>query len=203
MDQLDPEEARVLGCLVEKQMTTPEYYPLSLNALTAACNQKTNRDPVVSYDETTVDRALRALDDRGLAGITRTGRTVKYVHKAGDRLQVDDEQLAILAVLLLRGPQTPGELRARTERYVVFSDTAEVEERLADLVHRDMPLVERMARLPGHKEHRYRTLLRDDAGAPEPVRDPANDVEDRLTDLERRVAALEERIGAPPGSEMS
>ena len=128
---------------------------------------------------------------------------MKYVHRAGESLQVDDEQLALLAVLLLRGPQTPGELRARTERYVSFSGTAEVEERLSDLVHRDVPLVERMARLPGHKEHRFRTLLRDDAGAQEPVAEPADGVDGRLADLERRVAALEARIGAPGNSEGS
>jgi uncharacterized protein YceH (UPF0502 family) len=205
MEPLDPEEARVLGCLVEKQMTTPEYYPLTLNALTAACNQKTNRDPVVSYDETTVDRALRSLDDRGLAGLTRTGRTVKYVHRAADQLEVDDEQLAILAVLLLRGPQTPGELRARTDRYVSFDGTDEVEVRLSDLMHRDVPLVERMARLPGHKEHRYRTLLSDDLDLAERVQSPhpSDDAEQRIAALERRVAALEVRLGMASDEEMA
>lgn len=204
MNPLSPEEARVLGCLIEKQMTTPEYYPLTVNALVAACNQKTNRDPVVDYDETTVERVLRSLDDRRLAGLTRStgGRTVKYVHRANDILEVDDEQLALLAVLLLRGPQTPGELRSRTDRYTEFRDVTSVEERLGDLTHRDIPLVERLERVPGQKEHRYRTLLTEYDATPTPIgaaeaHDPT--VSERLATLERRLARLEEALGLDVG----
>ena len=119
MEPLTSEEARVLGCLVEKERTTPEYYPMTVNALVAAANQKTNRHPVVDYDELTIEQTLRSLDEKGLAGLTRArgGRTLKYLQKAEDAYEVDSEQMAILAVLLLRGPQTPGELRSRTERY--------------------------------------------------------------------------------------
>jgi uncharacterized protein YceH (UPF0502 family) len=198
MEPLTPEEARVLGCLVEKQMTTPDYYPLSLNALTSACNQRTNRDPVVDYDETIVDRALRELDARGLAGITRTsgGRTVRHVHRADEALEVDDEQLALLAVLLLRGPQTPGELRIRTDRYVSFADVAAVEEVLEGLISRDVPLVARLDRAPGRKEYRYRTLLAGGTGTtPDtPVEPSEGPLADRVAALEARVAELERRL---------
>jgi uncharacterized protein len=189
---LSPPEARVLGCLVEKAMTTPEYYPLTLNALVAACNQSTNRDPVVDYDEGAVTSALRSLEDRGLAAMTRSpgGRSVKFVHRAGAALEVDDEQLALLAVLLLRGPQTPGELRARTDRYPSIADN--VDERLTDLIERDRPLVEQLGRAPGQKEHRYRCVLSgDEPTIPEP--EPGWSLEARIGSLERRVEELERR----------
>lgn len=196
MEPLAPEEARVLGSLVEKAFTTPEVYPLTTKALVAACNQRSNREPVVDYDEETVEQALRSLDDRGLARLTRAsgGRTIRYVHRAQSALEIDDEQTALIAVLLLRGPQTPGELRARTDRYVQFSDTSAVEERLIDLMHRTTPLVERLERRPGQKEHRYRCLLLDadttpTAAAAVPVES------DRLDDLERRLARIEEALG--------
>lgn len=198
---LSAEEGRVLGCLIEKQMTTPEYYPMTVNALVDACNQKTNREPVVHYDEATVEQALRDLNDRdGLTKFTRTpgARALKYVHKAREVLEVDDQQLALLAVLLLRGPQTPGELRSRTDRYVEFDDVAQVEEVLEGLIDREVPLIARLERGPGRREDRFRTLLIDHDGPP-PDR-VAQGAEDRLLRLEQRIARIEEALGLePPG----
>ncbi|NNC40796.1 MAG: YceH family protein [Acidimicrobiia bacterium] len=202
MEALTPEEARILGCLVEKERTTPEYYPMTVNALVAAANQKTNRHPVVEYDEPTIERTLRSLDDKGLAGLTRArgGRTLKYLQKAEDAYEVDSDQLAILAVLLLRGPQTPGELRSRTARYFVAEQPLDaIESLLEDLMTRSVPLVERLPREPGQKENRFRNLLTDPAtvvpeaaGTPAPVADPLTD---RVAVLERRVAALARSLG--------
>lgn len=193
MEPLSAEEARVLGALIEKAFTTPDVYPLTTNALVAACNQRSNRDPVVDYDTETVERALRDLDDRGLAGLTRAsgGRTVRWVHRAQSALELDDEQTSLIAVLLLRGAQTPGELRIRTDRYVQFSDVAAVEERLVDLMNRDVPLVERLDRAPGQKENRYRCLLME--AAAQPTVPPVD--EDRLAALERRISRLESALG--------
>lgn len=196
MEPLLPEEARVLGALIEKAFTTPDHYPLTTNALVAACNQRSNRDPVVDYDEETVERALRGLDDRGLAGLTRAsgGRTVRWVHRTQTALELDDEQTALIAVLLLRGAQTPGELRARTDRYVQFADVAAVEERLVDLMSRSVPLVDRLDRAPGQKENRYRCLLLEEGSSPsQSADDPVDD--HRLDDLERRIARLEAALG--------
>lgn len=196
MVDLTAREARVLGALIEKQMTTPEHYPLTVNGLTAACNQKSNRDPVVDYDETSVERTVTDLVDRGLAGITRSsgGRAVKYLHHVGTVLEIDDEQLSLVAVLLLRGPQTPGELRARTDRYVEFEGVGRVEERLDDLITRDVPLVERLDREPGRREHRYRCLLAESSPpSVETATPPSRDAESR-SDLESRLSALEARI---------
>lgn len=187
MDILAFEEARVLGCLIEKSMTTPEYYPMTVNALLAACNQKTNREPVVEFGEPTVVEALASLDRRGMIGVTRVpgGRALKYAHHAGAALRADDEQLALLGVLLLRGPQTAAELRARTERYVGFGSVEEAEDRLGDLTSRDEPLVEHLQREPGQKERRYLCLLTEPT-APTNLSAPTN--------LEQRVAALEEAL---------
>lgn len=192
MDTLTAEEARVLGALVEKAFTTPDVYPLTTNALVAACNQRSNREPVVDYDAETVERALRGLDERGLAGLTRAsgGRTVRWVHRAQSALELDDEQTSLVAVLLLRGAQTPGELRIRTDRYVHFDDVAAVEERLVDLMNRDVPLVERLERAPGQKEHRYRCLLLE-PDAHLAVQAVSSVDLDRLDALERRIARLE------------
>lgn len=205
MDVLSAEEARVLGCLIEKQMTTPEYYPMTVNALVAAASQKTNRDPVVTYDDELVERALADLNDKGLSRFTRTtgARTLKYVHKADEVLEVDTQQLALLAVLMLRGPQTPGELRQRTDRYCEFASVEAVEEILDDLITRDDPLVARMDRAPGQKENRYRTLLLDWDGswtgpamtAPSKSGADTGEVLDRIAALEERVARLESELG--------
>ncbi|MGZ8754571.1 MAG: YceH family protein [Acidimicrobiia bacterium] len=187
MDTLDFDEARVLGCLIEKSMTTPEYYPMTVNALIAACNQRTNREPVVEFDESTVVEALASLDRRGLIGVTRVpgGRALKYAHHAGEALRVDNEQATLLAVLLLRGPQTAAQVRARTERYATFASVQAVEERLGDLMRRDTPLVDRMPREPGRKENRYRCLLVEAGETAAPF---------RAYDLETRVAALEDAL---------
>jgi uncharacterized protein YceH (UPF0502 family) len=196
---LSAEEGRVLGCLVEKQMITPEYYPMTVNALVDACNQKTNREPVVHYDEATVEQALRDLNDRdGLTKFTRTpgARSLKYVHKAREVLEVDDQQLALLAVLLLRGPQTPGELRSRTDRYVEFDDVASVEEVLEGLIDREVPLVARLERGPGRREDRFRTLLIEHGGPPPDY--PTRGADDRLLRLEERIARIEEALGLEP-----
>ena len=141
---LPPEQLRVLGALVEKQLTTPQQYPLTLNALTQACNQTSNRHPVVAYDESTTELAVRTLKQRGLTRFVHPvhGRSVlRYEHLLGDVLGVDRRQLAVLAVLLLRGPQTIGELRSRTERMVEFDDLAGVEHELDLLEHQAGGLV--------------------------------------------------------------
>lgn len=194
--ELTFEQARVLGALIEKQMTTPDYYPMTVNALVAACNQKNNREPVTSFDDSDVERVLTELAEVGLTRFTRAsgGRTLKYVHKAPEVLGVDDEQLAILAVMLLRGPQTIAELKARTERYIDFADADHVEERVGDLMTRDDPLVVESERLPGRREARYETLLVD-----HPMSAPTESLRQIPTssarvELEERVAALEQTV---------
>jgi uncharacterized protein YceH (UPF0502 family) len=161
LDILTEAEARVLGSLVEKQLTTPEYYPLTLNALTAACNQKSNRDPVVSYDETTITGAVDALRDKNLVYLYygSTSRAVKYKHMLPSVYDLDEAGVAIIAVLLLRGHQTLGELRERTGRLHEFSGLGEVQETLDELARRDEPLVVKLERQPGQKEARYAHLL--------------------------------------------
>ncbi|MEO8040972.1 MAG: YceH family protein [Acidobacteriota bacterium] len=161
LDILTEAEARVLGSLVEKQLTTPEYYPLTLNALTAACNQKSNRDPVVSYDETTITGAVDSLRDKNLVYLYygSTSRAVKYKHMLPSVYELDEAGVAIVAVLLLRGHQTLGELRERTGRLHEFSGLGEVQETLDGLSRRDEPLVVKLERQPGQKEARYAHLL--------------------------------------------
>lgn len=169
---LTPEETRVLACLVEKERTTPGQYPLSEHAVLLACNQSTNREPVVTYDVTTVRRALVSLREQGLARtVHRTGeRASKHRHLLGEALALDDAQVAVMAVLMLRGPQTPGELRARTERLVPMPDVARVEEVLAELAERPGgQLATRLARVPGQKESRWADVVRDDLGEPAEV----------------------------------
>jgi uncharacterized protein YceH (UPF0502 family) len=155
----DAVEIRVVGCLVEKQKTTPDAYPLSLNALRLACNQSTNRDPVVSYDEATVVEALRRLAQRSWTRLASGAgsRARKYRHLLPEALGVDDEELALLTVLMLRGPQTPGELKQRSERLHGFDGLLAVQEALERLVERE--LVIRHARRPGQKEERYEQVL--------------------------------------------
>ncbi|HET9545141.1 MAG TPA: YceH family protein [Gaiellaceae bacterium] len=191
-----PVELRVLGCLIEKQRTTPDAYPLSLNALRLACNQSTNRDPVVDYDEETIRAALQRLGGRGWTRLASGAgsRAVKYRHLFGEALGLDDADLALLAVLMLRGPQTLGELKSRTERLHRFESIAAVEEALISLGERE--LVARLPRRPGQKEERFAHLLGGDAdeasAAAAPVPLPVAD--DRLTRLERRVDAIEEEL---------
>ena len=158
-------EARVLGCLVEKDLATPEYYPLTLNALTNACNQKSNRDPLMQLEETDVVRALDNLRRKQLAHQSAEGvRAAKYCHNLDGLLRLDPEEQAILAELLLRGPQTVGELRNRADRMCAVGDLQAVEELLHNLADREPPLVMRLPRQPGRKEHRYAHLL---AGEPD------------------------------------
>ncbi len=154
-------EARILGSLVEKQLTTPEYYPQTLNALTAACNQKSNRDPVVSYDEKTVIDALEHLRDRNLVYVFygSTSRVPKYKHMVPSVYELEPPETAIMCVLMLRGPQTLGELRGRTERLYDFSGLGEVQETLDSLSRRDDPLIIKLERQAGQKEARFAHLL--------------------------------------------
>ena len=195
---LDEIEVRVLGCLVEKDLATPEYYPLTLNALTNACNQKSNRDPVMLLEETDVVRALDSLRQRQMAHQSAEGvRAAKYCHNLEGLLRLDPEELAIIAELLLRGPQTVGELRNRAERMCPVGELASVEELLQNLMERDEPLVMRLPRQPGRKEHRFAHLL---AGTPEideasaspaePARLQVAAENERMTKLEDQVAAL-------------
>ncbi len=200
---LDPISLRLLGCLIEKEMTTPDYYPMTVNALTAAANQKTNRAPVVSYTESGVLDGINALRELGLVRAVRSpgGRSAKYKHALDDILEIDGEQAALLAVLMLRGEQTSGELRLRTERYHDFESVAAAEEVLAGLEHRQQPLAERLDRRPGEKESRYRHLL-GEAGSeahvetahPDSATTPTPDAVDQLGALRARVQALEERV---------
>jgi len=190
----DAAEIRVLGCLIEKQRTTPDAYPLSLNALQLACNQATNRDPVVEYEEETLRIALARLSQRGWTRLTsgRGSRAVKYRHLLDEAISVSNAELSVLGVLMLRGPQTPGELKLRSERLHPFASIAEIEEVLTQLVDRE--LVERLSRRPGQKEERYRQLLGGEAAAADPLaQDPGHD---RIEELGKRVAKLEEELAA-------
>ena len=154
-------EVRVLGSLIEKQLTTPEYYPLTLNALVAACNQKSNRDPVVSYDENTVTAALDTLRDKNLVYTFHgsTSRVVKYKHMFPNVYEIDAAAVAVMDALMLRGPQTVGEIRGRTDRLYDFSGLSEVQETLDKLAHRHEPLIVRLERQVGQKDARYAHLL--------------------------------------------
>jgi uncharacterized protein YceH (UPF0502 family) len=216
--ELTPPEQRVLGCLIEKRWTTPDQYPLSLNALRLACNQSTNRDPVTRYDESTVRDAAQRLCKYGLARLAsgHGSRATKYRHLAEEALGLGREELAVLAVLLLRGPQTPGELKGRTERMAALGSLADVERVLAVLAERD--LARRLERRPGQKEDRFEHLLGGgepeaaaalESPAPAPVtvraiETPAppprfagqNDLVARVESLEAEVAALREELAA-------
>jgi uncharacterized protein YceH (UPF0502 family) len=190
----DPVEIRVLGCLIEKQRTTPDAYPLSLNALRLACNQATNRDPVVEYDESTIRSALDGLTRRGWTRLASGpgSRAVKFRHLFDEALGLDDAQISLLSVLMLRGPQTAAELKQRSERLHRFGDREEVEGVLSALAERE--LVVRLPRRPGQKEERWAQLL-GDGEIPE-VAEVADDGEDRLGTLEQAVADLREEVAA-------
>jgi uncharacterized protein len=165
---LDDVETRVLGSLVEKELTTPEYYPLSLNALVNACNQKSNRDPVMNLDEQAVREALRTLDKKGLAGPAdnMVSRVSKYEHRLQEAYNFTRHEIALLSELLLRGPQTPGELRSRADRMHKFEDLGIVHSTLQRLMKREPPLVKVLPRQPGTKEARYAHLLSGDVEVP-------------------------------------
>jgi uncharacterized protein YceH (UPF0502 family) len=198
---LNAAEARVLGSLVEKDITTPDYYPLSLNALINACNQKNNREPVTNFDEETVRLALRNLSDKHLAG-TASGadsRVTKYEHRLQEVFNFTRPETAILCVLLLRGPQTPGELRGRTERMHRFEDLDEVLSGLQQLMRREPPLAKALGRRPGTKEIRYAHLLSGDVDAWEPPAEtasfsPGSADAERIIQLEEQVAALRNEV---------
>jgi uncharacterized protein len=211
---LSPSQARVLGALVEKEVTTPDYYPLSLNALLNACNQSSNREPVMRLDEEEVRLALRRLEDHGLAGRARgaDGRVTKYEHWLGEAFNFTRAETALICVLLLRGPQTPGELRSRTDRLHRFEEISEVLAGLQKLMERDPALVAVLPRQPGTKESRYAHLLsgtvesaiatenatarREPVNyAPRPTTDDSAQ-EDRIAQLESKVAELTQKVEA-------
>lgn len=159
--KLTETEARIVGALVEKQLTTPEYYPLTLNALVAACNQKSNREPVVNYNDKTVEAALENLRDRNLVYVFygSTSRVPKYKHMLPSVYELEPSEVAVLCVLMLRGAQTLGEIRGRSERLYDFRDLGDAQETIDALVSRDEPLVARLERAPGQKDARYAHLL--------------------------------------------
>lgn len=195
-------EARVLGALIEKDITTPDYYPLSLNALVNACNQKSNRDPVMSLDENAVRDALYSLNEKGLAGAVSSAdsRVSKYEHRLQEKFNLARGETAILCVLLLRGPQTPGELRGRTERMFSFNDLSDVQSALQRLMQREDALVKMLARQPGTKEARYAHLLCGEVeggeAASEAVVTSASLDGSRITRLEIEVGNLKSEIAA-------
>lgn len=189
-------EARVLGSLIEKDITTPDYYPLSLNALVNACNQKNNRDPVMTLDEAAVREALNTLQSKRLAGPASgaDSRVTKFEHRLQEAFNFDRREIAVVCVLLLRGPQTPGELRGRAERLYRFEALDDVVSTLDRLAQREPPLVRMLARQPGTKESRYMHLFSGEppehlvARAVSPV--PMSVPDDRVTKLEEEVARL-------------
>jgi uncharacterized protein YceH (UPF0502 family) len=195
----DAVELRVLGCLIEKQRTTPEAYPLSLNALRLACNQSTNREPVVDYDEPTIRAALDRLARKGWARLASGpgSRAVKFRHLFDEALALSNEQLALLCVLMLRGPQTPGELKQRTPRLHNFADFDEIERELTGLGERE--LVARLPRRPGQKEQRFQHLLGDDVAEPQSRPDEPTDlarIERDLRELREEVASLRAELAS-------
>jgi uncharacterized protein len=187
-------ELRVLGCLVEKQRTTPDVYPLSLNALRAACNQSTNRDPVVSYDEPTIRAALDELSRRGWVRLTSgpSSRAAKFRHLLAEALGLSDAEISLLTVLMLRGAQTPGELKQRTERLYGFESLAAVETTLQELIGRELTV--RLPRRPGQKEERYAHRLGADAPESEPQDAAPQELEERVARLEEAVRTIEDRL---------
>ena len=217
--QLTQTEARVLGALIEKEITTPEYYPLSLNALVNACNQKNNRDPVTALDEAEVRQALHGLETERLAGPVRGDtRVPKYEHRIQEVFNFTRGEIAVVCVLLLRGPQTPGELRGRTERMYKFDELSDVQSVLQRLIAREPdPLVKILPRQPGTKEARYAHLLSGDVEVFEPAQphryaeatshssatsyaqplsaEENEDLKERMAQLEAEVAILTRELG--------
>jgi len=221
---LDPIQARVLGTLIEKEITTPEYYPLSLNALIAGCNQKSSRHPVMELDEEEVRKAVRELEDDALVSVARDARVPKYEHRARTVFNLRRDETAILCLLLLRGPQTPGELRSRSDRLYSFEDIGAVEATLQRLMAQNSPddpqgrglrpLVAGLLRQPGSREGRYTHLLSGDTGAsaaltadlpqstqrstPEPesvlLKERMRELEDQMKALRSMIDRLESRL---------
>ena len=209
MQPLNPVELRVLGCLIEKEITTPEYYPLSLNALVNACNQKSSREPVMQLSEADVRTALFELEPLNLVRVIADARVSKFEHRAYDVLKLRRDEIAVLGLLLLRGPQTSAELRGRAERMYSFDDNAAALTTLERLAAREEPLTVMLPRQPGSREARWMHLLGGPVEAAvssdsiSPVNaSPGGGMADRFLALEERVRLLEERLasieGTPP-----
>ena len=195
---LSPVAARVLGSLVEKEITTPEYYPLSMNALANACNQKNNREPVMNLDEDQIRQALHQLEDDGLAGPARgtDSRVAKYEHRMQEVFNFTRGEIAVVCVLLLRGPQTPGELRGRSERMHRFEELSDVQSTLQRLMQREPPLAKVLPRQPGTKEARFAHLF---SGEPAEVVATVETIEyagtgSGMAQMEAEIAALREEV---------
>ena len=189
-------ECRVLGALLEKERLTPENYPLSLNSLTAACNQSTNRDPVTSYDEKTVEEAIQSLRERRLVTMVvgAGARVQKFKHRLGEHYKLEEKEVAVLCVLLLRGAQTPGELRIRTERMHAFGSLGAVEETLSVLARKGLELVQAIPTRPGQKEGRYRCTFGVESAAVESTAPDELLLPSRLEVLQSEVRDLREDI---------
>jgi uncharacterized protein len=194
-------EVRVLGALIEKEITTPDYYPLSLNALVNACNQKSNRHPVMTLDDAAVREALASLEQKCLAAPNSTAesRVTKYGHRAQEVFNFDRRETAVICELMLRGPQTPGELRAHAERMYRFEDLETLDHTLQKLSERQPPLVKKLARISGTKESRFAQLLGGDKPewltASEPPAAVSQPVDDRIPRLEAQVSELNRQLG--------
>lgn len=195
LTEMNEIETRIVGCLVEKQLTTPEYYPLTLNALIAACNQKTNREPVTNYDETTIERALDVLRDKNLVYVFygSSSRVPKYKHMLPSVYELNETETALVSVLMLRGAQTVGELNQRTGRLYEFSGLNEISDTLDGLAKREEPIVLKLERQPGQKEARYAHLLSGAIDIESYIRESANAQlprADRIAELERELENL-------------
>lgn len=198
---LNEYELRVIGALVEKQIATPDYYPMTLNAIVNACNQRNHRDPVVAYDEQTVTRALDSLREKKLAYTFHgsEARSVKYGHVFPKAFDLDEAETALMAVLILRGPQTPGELRSRTQHLHTFEGLPEVESLLQGLASRTEPLVVKLPRQPHSRESRFAHLLGGEINVElleqaEPAGRSAKAGDDRIAKLEEQVATLQNEL---------
>ena len=195
LTELNEIETRIVGCLVEKQLTTPEYYPLTLNALVAACNQKSNREPVTNYGEQEIERALEILRDKNLVYVFygSSSRVPKYKHMLPSVYELDERETALVSVLMLRGAQTIGELNQRTGRLYEFSGLNEISETLDSLAKREEPIVLKLERQPGQKEGRYAHLLSGAIDLESYARESANAQlprADRISELERELENL-------------
>jgi hypothetical protein len=207
-EPLDATQARVVGCLVEKALTTPESYPLTLNALVVACNQKTSREPVMELEQGVVGHAVRQLEDRGVVRVVHGARALRYEHRFDEAYTLTPRQRAVLCLLMLRGPQTLGELHARSDRLATLPSIDDVRDTVERLAARTPPLVLRLPRGPGQREDRYAHLLCGEASAraaaptaPDPAPAPGGAPDAllaRIEALEARVAALEAGRPTPP-----